>query len=65
MKKALLVLAGAMMLAGCYYTTPAVVQNGGRVVLPKNTGFFGLGRAVYVCKVNDNGLTNCAEAESP
>jgi len=65
MKKALLVLAGAAMLAGCAYTTPAVVQNGGRVVLPKNSHFFGVGRAVYVCKVTDNGLTNCLAAESP
>jgi hypothetical protein len=65
MKKALLVLVGAAMLGGCAYTQPAVVQNGGKVVLPKNTGFFGLGRAVYVCKVTDGGLTECADAESP
>ena len=65
MKKALLILAGAAMLAGCSYTTPAVVANGGKVVLPKNNAFFGIGRAVYVCKVTDGGLTGCQSADAP
>ena len=65
MKKALLVLGAVATLGGCSYTAPAAVA-GDRVVLPKNDHFlFGVFREVYVCKVADNGLTNCASAEKP
>ena len=65
MKKALLVLIGAVMLGGCFYTTPGVAA-GDKIVLPKNNTFlFGIFREVYVCKVTDAGVTNCQSSENP
>lgn len=52
------------VVTGCSYGGMATV--GDKVVIAKNDGFlFGALRAVYVCKVNDNGLTECHSGDAP
>ena len=69
MKKSVaFVLAGitlGLALGGCAY---GGVSGSGtdKVVIARNDGFlFGILRKVYVCKVADTGVTNCADSESP
>lgn len=68
MQKAMgLVVVGALALAsaaGCAYSGAAT--TGDKVVVLRNDGFlFGALRKAYVCKVTDNGLTNCVTGETP
>jgi hypothetical protein len=60
-------IAGALLagaLGGCAYG--GIATAGDKVVITRNDGFMGgLLRAVYVCDVTPQGVTNCAAAESP
>ncbi|RME21230.1 MAG: hypothetical protein D6806_15030 [Deltaproteobacteria bacterium] len=59
-----LLLLGVTLLAACSYGGVAVV--GDKAVVTRNDAFlFGALRKVYVCKVTDEGLTNCQNAEAP
>jgi hypothetical protein len=62
-----LVLAASMLgstLVGCGYG--GVAATGDKVVITRNDGFlFGALRKVFVCKVTDGGVANCAAADSP
>lgn len=61
---ALVLLAAAAPLGGCSYA--GVAASGDKVVIARNDGFlFGILRKVYVCKITDAGVSNCAEADSP
>lgn len=54
----------AGVLSGCSYGMIAPV--GDKVVIARQDNFlFGALRKVFVCKVGDQGLTNCSSAESP
>ena len=54
-------LIGAISaLFGCSYA--GLAANGDKVVVLKN-GMFS--NTAYVCKVGDNGVSNCSEGESP
>jgi len=54
----------AGVLPGCSYGMIAPV--GEKVVIARQDNLlFGALRKVYVCKVSDQGLTNCSTAESP
>ncbi len=68
MKKAIaLVLAAGFMASasGCAYGMIAT-SGTDKVVIPRNDSFlFGALRKVFVCKITDNGVASCAEAESP
>ena len=59
---AVVMTAGAIF-AGCSYAGVAATSDG-KVVLPRNDDFlYGLLRAIYVCKVTDDGLTECKSGE--
>lgn len=59
---AAMALGGA--LTGCAYGGVAAV--GDKVVIAKNDSFLmGALRAVYVCKVTDNGLSECKSGDAP
>ncbi|MDI3283710.1 hypothetical protein [Polyangium sp. 15x6] len=65
MKKTLGFLMAVGVLSGCSYGGIATV--GDKVVITRNDLFlFGALRKVYVCKVADRGLTECAaDGETP
>ncbi len=69
MKKALKVVIALVVavgiLGGCSYGGVGVI--GDKVIVARNDGLlFGALRKVYVCKMNDAGLTGCVEsAEAP
>ena len=64
MKKLILVGAAVAMLGGCAYGPIAVA--GDKVVIARQDQLlFGALRKVFVCKVTDGGVTNCAGAENP
>jgi hypothetical protein len=65
MKKTLGFLLMVGVLGGCSYGGIATV--GDKVVITRNDYFlFGALRKVYVCKVADRGVTDCAaEGETP
>ncbi|HVK63415.1 MAG TPA: hypothetical protein VM694_03015 [Polyangium sp.] len=65
MKKTLGFLLAVGVLGGCSYGGIATV--GDKVVITRNDLFlFGALRKVYVCKVADRGLTDCAaDGETP
>ena len=65
MKKILGFLLAAGLLGGCSYGGIATV--GDKVVITRNDLFlFGALRKVYVCKVADRGVTDCAaDGETP
>jgi hypothetical protein len=55
-------LAGALSM-GCSYD--GVSGMGADKVVIARSGFFGLARRVYVCKVGEGGVTACADNDSP
>jgi hypothetical protein len=68
MKKtiAMILAAGAIAgaLPGCSYG--GIATAGDKVVITRNDSFlFGILRKVFVCKVTDGGVANCAVADSP
>jgi hypothetical protein len=66
MKKIKALVVGGLLaaaLAACAYT--GVAASGDKVVIARTGLILGLMRAVYVCTVADNGLSNCQTAESP
>jgi hypothetical protein len=69
MKKALKVVIALVVavgiLGGCSYGGVATV--GDKVIVARNDNvLFGALRKIYICKMNDNGLTACVEsAERP
>ena len=72
--KALKKLAAAALLAGTLIGTSAATgcayggtaASGEWVVITRNDAFlFGALRAVYVCKITPQGVTNCSNAEAP
>ena len=67
MKKLLAAVAVVMttgaLFAGCAYAGAATTSDG-KVIVPRNDTFlYGLLRAVYVCKVTDDGVTDCKAGE--
>ncbi|HEX2678191.1 MAG TPA: hypothetical protein VHM19_16165 [Polyangiales bacterium] len=59
-----LLVAAATSVTGCGYA--GVAAAGDAVVVTRNDWFlFGLLRKTYVCKITPQGLTSCANAESP
>ena len=69
MKKSIAMLLAAGFMAGavsgCAYGSIAV-SGTDKVVITRQDGFlFGILRKVFVCKITDNGVASCAEAESP
>lgn len=70
MKKVLgLVLALGMVggvLGGCAYGGVSVNAAGDKAVVMRNDSFlFGALRTAYVCKVTDEGLSDCKEGDAP
>jgi len=68
MKKLIgLVLVGSFVAMGTGCTSYAGAAGvGDKVVIASNNGFLGgIFRKVYVCKVTDNGLTNCSHNQNP
>ena len=68
MKKiaALLVLgAVASGMGGCAYGGVSGAGNDKAVIARNDAFLFGILRKVFVCKVNDAGLTACGTNESP
>ena len=62
--KPVLATAIAGTLAGCSYGM--VETAGDKVVIARQDNFlFGALRTMYVCKVTDAGLSDCADNESP
>jgi hypothetical protein len=68
MKKLLgmILLAGALApLAGCTSYAGAAI-SGDKAIIAKNNSFlFGVFRTVYVCKMADNGVSDCKSTDSP
>jgi hypothetical protein len=62
---ALVLVASALTSAtGCGYG--GIATAGDKVVITRNDGFlFGALRKVFVCKVTDAGVANCAASEAP
>ncbi len=57
-----LMVTGSVLM-GCAYAGAAVA--GDKVILPRNDTFlYGMLRKVYVCKVTDQGLTECVAGEA-
>jgi hypothetical protein len=66
MKKIKALVVGSVLaaaLAACAYTGVAV--TGDKVIIARTGMIYGLMRAMYVCKLADNGVTNCQTNESP
>ena len=65
--KKLIAAAGVVMMAGsvffgCAYAGVGVA--GDKVVVPRNDTFlYGMLRKIYVCKLTDEGLTECKAGE--
>ena len=67
MKKTLglLLIAGALG-TGCAYGGVSLNAAGDRALIARNDSFlFGLLRKVVVCRADDNGVSDCREAETP
>jgi len=66
--KKLIAAAGTILVAGtiflgCSYAGVAVA--GDKVVLPRNDDFlYGMLRKIYVCKLTNEGLTECVAGEA-
>jgi len=61
-----LILIALALGTGCAYGGIALNANGDRAVVARNDGFlFGLLRKVVVCRVDDSGLSQCNENETP
>ncbi|WP_428261716.1 hypothetical protein [Haliangium sp.] len=61
---AFLAAALGSSLGACAYG--GVAASGDNVVVTRNDLFlFGLLRAVYVCQITPQGVTNCSAAEAP
>ena len=59
---AVVITAGAIFM-GCSYAGVAITSDG-KAIVPRNDDFlYGMLRAVYVCKVTDDGLTDCKAGE--
>ena len=51
------------VLYGCSYAGVAVA--GDKAILPRNDDFlYGMLRKIYVCKITDQGLTECVAGEA-
>jgi hypothetical protein len=62
MIKALLV--GALLaVTACAYAS--VAASGDKVIIAREGLIWGLGRAVFVCQIADNGVSNCQSNEAP
>ena len=56
------VLMTGTVIMGCAYAGAGVA--GDKVVVPRNDSFlYGMLRKVYVCKLTDEGLTECVAGE--
>jgi hypothetical protein len=61
---ALVLAASAALSQGCAYGM--IATAGDKVVITRQDAFlFGALRKVFVCKVTDAGVANCASADSP
>jgi hypothetical protein len=61
---ALVLAASAALSQGCAYGS--IATAGDKVVITRQDAFlFGALRKVFVCKVTDAGVANCASADSP
>jgi hypothetical protein len=56
-------LAGS--LSGCAYGMIAASGTDKVVITRQDSFLFGALRKVFVCKITDNGVASCGEAESP
>ena len=57
----IVMMTGTVFL-GCSYAGAAVA--GDKVIVPRNDNFlYGMLRKVYVCKLTDEGLTECVAGE--
>lgn len=57
-----LTIMTGLIIAGCSYSGVAIA--GDKAVLPRNDDFlYGMLRKIYVCKITDEGLTECVAGE--
>ena len=60
---ALVVMATGGVLYGCSYAGVGVA--GDKAILPRNDDFlYGMLRKIYVCKITDEGLTECVAGDA-
>jgi len=64
LKSLLAVAVASTALTGCAYGA-LDVEDGKAVILRQDSFLFGALRSAFVCQVQDGGLANCQENESP